>query len=90
LLLQKAPIFIYYKKNGSVNKFTISHRFRLIYIYIYRYEIIKKKNLWILDLIDDAGRGEVEDSGAAIDGGYDGVVVKEIDLEETEADLCAF
>jgi hypothetical protein len=43
-----------------------------------------------LDLIDDAGRGEVEDSGAAIDGGYDGVVVKEIDLEETEADLCAF
>jgi hypothetical protein len=43
-----------------------------------------------LDLIDAAGRGEVEDSGAAVDGGEDGAVVKEIDLEETEAGLCAF
>jgi len=41
-------------------------------------------------LIDDGGRGDVEDSGAAIDGGDDGAVIKEIDLEETEASLSAF
>jgi hypothetical protein len=41
-------------------------------------------------LNDDVGRGDVEDSGAAIDGGDDGAVIKEIDLEETEASLSAF
>ena len=46
-------------------------------------------NLGVVDLIDDAGRGEVEDAGAAIDGGEYGVVVEEVDLEETEARLCS-
>jgi len=46
--------------------------------------------LGILDLIDDAGRGQMENSGTAIDGGYNGAVVKEIDLEETEASLSTF
>jgi hypothetical protein len=40
--------------------------------------------------MDDVGRGDVEDSSASIDGGDDGAVVKEIDLEETEASLSAF
>lgn len=47
-------------------------------------------NLGVLDLIDDARRGEVEDAGAAIDGGEDGVVVEEVDLEETETRRCSF
>lgn len=38
-----------------------------------------------MDLVDNAGRGEMENAGAAVDGGSDGVVVEEVDLEETEA-----
>ena len=42
-------------------------------------------DLGVCDLIDDARRSEVEDAGGAADGGDDGVIVKEINLEETEA-----
>ena len=41
--------------------------------------------LGVFDLVNDVGRGEVEDAGAAVDGGGDGVVVEEVDLEEAEA-----
>lgn len=46
--------------------------------------------LGVLDLVDDARRGEVEDAGAAVDCGGDGIVVEEVDLEEAEARLCSF
>ena len=36
-------------------------------------------------MVDNAGGGEVEDAGAAADGGGDGVVAEEVDLEEAEA-----
>lgn len=38
-----------------------------------------------MDLVDNAGRGEVEDAVAAAHGGEDGVVAEEIHLEEAEA-----
>ena len=41
-----------------------------------------------MDLIDDAGGGDVEDSGGAIDSSDDGVVIEEIDLEETKTGVC--
>ena len=44
----------------------------------------------ILDLIDDAGRGEVEDTGTAINSAENGGVVKEINLEETETSFGSF
>ena len=43
-----------------------------------------------MDLIDDAGRGEVEDTGAAINSAENGGVVKEINLEETEPSFGSF
>ncbi|GMY24329.1 hypothetical protein FCV25MIE_19571, partial [Fagus crenata] len=43
-----------------------------------------------MDLIDDAGRGQVEDSGAASESAENGGVVEELDLEETEMRLCSF
>lgn len=43
-----------------------------------------------MDLVDDARRCEVEDAGAAVDCGGDGIVVEEVDLEEAEARLCSF
>ena len=43
-----------------------------------------------MDLIDDAGRGQVEDSGAANESAENGGVVKELDLEETETRLSSF
>ena len=47
-------------------------------------------DLRIMDLIDDAGRGQVEDSGAASESAENGGVVEELDLEETETRLCSF
>lgn len=41
-------------------------------------------HLGVMDLVNDARRGEVEDAGAAVDGGGDGSAVEEVDLEETE------
>ena len=43
-----------------------------------------------MDLVDDAGGGDVENARGAGDGGGDGVVVKEVDLEELEAKVGAF
>jgi hypothetical protein len=47
-------------------------------------------DLRIMDLIDDAGSGQVEDSGAASESAENGGVVEELDLEETEMRLCSF
>ena len=47
-------------------------------------------DLRIMDLIDDAGRGQVEDSGAANESSKNGGVVKELDLKEAETRLCSF
>ena len=47
-------------------------------------------DLRIMDLIDDAGRGQVEDSGVASESAKNGGVVEELDLEETETRLCSF
>lgn len=44
-----------------------------------------KQDLGVVDLVDNAGRGEVEDAVAAAHGGEDGVVAEEIHLEEAEA-----
>ena len=50
----------------------------------------RSTNLGIMDLIDDAGRGEVEDTGAAINSAENGGVVEEINLEETETSFGSF
>jgi hypothetical protein len=50
----------------------------------------KTSGSWTCSMVLGPGRGKVEDSDAAIDGGDDGAVVKEIDLEETEASRSAF
>lgn len=42
-------------------------------------------DLRILDAVDCARRGKVDDAGAAADGGEDGVRVEEVDLEEAKA-----
>ena len=47
-------------------------------------------DLRIMDLIDDAGRDQVEDSGAANESAENGGVVEELDLEETETRLYSF
>jgi hypothetical protein len=47
-------------------------------------------DLRIRDLIDDAWRGQVEDSSAASESAENGGVVEELDLEETETRLCSF
>lgn len=47
-------------------------------------DLDRSTNLGILDLIDDAGRGQVEDAGAATNSAENGRVVEEINLEETE------
>ena len=44
----------------------------------------------IMDLIDDAGRDQVEDFGAASESAENGGVVEELYLEETETRLCSF
>lgn len=43
-----------------------------------------EENLGVADLVDDAGRGEVEDAGATADGGKDGIVSEEVHAEEAE------
>ena len=47
-------------------------------------------DLRIMDLIDDAGRDQVEDSGTANESAENGGVVEELDLEETETRLYSF
>lgn len=42
-----------------------------------------------MDLVDNAGGGEVENAGTAVDGGGDGVVAEKIDLEEAKAGGCS-
>uniref|UniRef100_A0A2N9INR9 Uncharacterized protein n=1 Tax=Fagus sylvatica TaxID=28930 RepID=A0A2N9INR9_FAGSY len=43
-----------------------------------------------MDLIDNAGRGQVKDSGAASESAENGGIVEELDLEEMETRLCSF
>ncbi|RDX62605.1 hypothetical protein CR513_59048, partial [Mucuna pruriens] len=47
---------------------------------------LAEEYLGVVDLVDNAGRGEVEHAAAAANGGEDGVVAGEIHLEEAEAD----
>jgi hypothetical protein len=47
-------------------------------------------DLKIMDLIDDARRGQVEDFGTASESAKNGGVVEELDLEEMETRLCSF
>lgn len=43
-----------------------------------------------MNLINNARGSEMENAGAAVKSGEDGVVVKEVDLEETETSRCSF
>jgi hypothetical protein len=47
-------------------------------------------NLRIMDLIDNARRGQVKDSGVASESAENGGIVEELDLEEMETHLCSF
>lgn len=47
-------------------------------------------HLGIVDMIDDARGSQVENSGGAGYGGDNGVIIKQIDLEKTEAGFSSF
>ena len=48
------------------------------------------QNLNILDLMDDTRGSEVEDAGRGVDCGKNGVVIKQINLEEAKAGFSSF
>ena len=47
-------------------------------------------DLGVFNLVDNTRGSEVEDAGGTGYGGDDGIVVEEIDLEETEARFSSF
>lgn len=51
---------------------------------------IQKLVLRIFDFVDNARWGQVEDTSTAGDRGGDGVVIEEVDLEETETRVSSF
>lgn len=46
-------------------------------------------HLRILYRINDARRRDVEDASTTSDGGDNGVIIEEVDLEETKTSLCS-